>query len=60
MFRQIVSLQPLVGNGTLLSKTEVIKRYRSLKNVNYHFLQILFMMPFYCIGKDENGNLYYY
>lgn len=60
MFMQLTTLNPLIGNGMLLDKKEVIKRYRSLKTANYFVLQLLSMIPFACIGKDEKGDLYYY
>lgn len=60
MLKQIALLQSLVGNGMLLSKAEAIRRYRSLKTADYFVLQLLFMLPFSSVGKDDEGNLYYY
>ena len=49
----------LMGNDICLSKTELIKRYRSLASVNSYLLQMLQMMQFSLMGKDEKGELYW-
>jgi hypothetical protein len=53
------SLHKLMGNSISLEKDEVIRRYRSLSTVNYYLLQLLLMLQFSVMGKDENGVFYY-
>lgn len=51
-------LKPLVESGTVLGKTEVIKRFRIFYN-NRFFLQMLSVLPFSLMGKNEKGELYF-
>lgn len=51
-------LKPLVEPGTVLGKTEVIKRFRVFYN-NRVFLQMLSVLPFSLMGKNEKGELYF-
>jgi hypothetical protein len=53
------SLHKLMGNSICLEKDEVITFYRSLSTVNYYLLQLLLMLQFSVMGKDENGVFYY-
>ena len=49
----------LMGNDVCLTRMEIIKRYRALANANYYFLQLLYMLQFSIVGKNENGELYW-
>jgi hypothetical protein len=60
MLFHLSTFQSLVGPGTYVSKAELIKRYRRVGRVNYYWLQILYMLPFVSVGKDEEGRLYFY
>lgn len=51
-------LQPLVERGVVLGKTEVIKRFREFYNQPF-FLQLLKMLPFSVVGKNEKGELFF-
>jgi hypothetical protein len=60
MLFHLLKFQSLVGHGTFVSKAELIRRYRRLDCVNSYLLQVLFVLQFVSIGKDEEGRLYYY
>lgn len=51
-------LKPLVEPGIVLGKTEVIKRFRDFYN-NRIFLQMLSVLPFSLMGKNEKGELFF-
>jgi hypothetical protein len=51
-------LKPLIEPGIMLGKTEVIKRFRKFYN-NELILQMLSVLPFSLIGKNEKGELYF-
>jgi len=51
-------LKPLLEPGIVLGKMEVIKRCRKFYN-NQFALQMLSVLPFSFIGKNEKGELYF-
>jgi len=51
-------LQPLVSPGIVLGKTEVIKRFRKFYD-NHFLLQMLAILPFSFMGKNEKGELFF-
>ncbi len=51
-------LKPLIEPGIMLGKTELIKRFRKFYN-NQFFLQMLSVMPFSLIGKNDKGELFF-
>jgi hypothetical protein len=59
MLIELSHFRSLIGNDICLSKMEIIKRYRALATVNYFLLQLLHMVPFSMMGRDENGELYW-
>lgn len=60
MLFHLSSFYALVGRGTFVTKAELIKRYRRIGDVNYYLLQVLCMLQFASLGKDEEGRLYYF
>lgn len=58
MFFDLSPFQSLMGNSISLSKGEVIKRYRSLPTANYYVIQLLYMLQFSAMGKDDQGKFY--
>ncbi len=59
MYIDVSTFQFLMGNSISLSKGEVIRRYRSQSTVNYYMLQILCMLQFTMMGKDEEGKIFF-
>ncbi len=53
------SLKLLLGKGVEISRFEFIKRYRQSSIANDRIIQILLMIPFFVIGEDHEGRLYY-
>lgn len=51
-------LKPLIEPGTILGKVELIKRIRRFYN-NQALFQIVSMIPFSLIGRNEKGELYF-
>lgn len=58
MLSFLSALNGIIEPGISLTKTEVIKRYRSFKNFNQKFLQLLQMTQFSTLTKSENGEIY--
>jgi hypothetical protein len=58
MLTDLGAFRSLIEKDTYLSKMELIKRYRALSTVNYILLQLLCMLQFSVMGKDEKGELY--
>lgn len=48
----------LVDAGSHVTKKEAIKRYRQISSCNYLLLQLLCMLQFSILGKDDEGKLY--
>ena len=51
-------LKPLIEPATILGKVELIKRIRRFYN-NQALFQIVSMIPFSLIGRNEKGELYF-
>ena len=51
-------LKRLIEPGTILGKVELIKRIRRFYN-NQALFQIVSMIPFSLIGRNEKGELYF-
>ena len=49
-------IKPFVERNIEIPKTELIQRCAGL--VNYYLLNMIKVLIFYRIGKDEEGNLY--
>jgi len=60
MLIDLSTFRSFMGNDTYLSKMEIIKRYRASATVNYFLLQLLCMFQFSAVGKDDNGELYWF
>jgi len=58
MLNNFLLLHPLIEPGIVLGKTEVIKRFRKFYNQPF-FLQLLSMLPFSAMGKNEKGELFF-
>ena len=58
MLHYLNALGCLVEPGIVLSKPEVIRRYRLLKSFNTVLLQIIYMVQFSMLGKSEKGELF--
>ena len=59
MLFDLSPFQSLMENSIHLDREEVIKRYRSLRNVNYYLIQCLYMVQFSFMGKDDEGKFYF-
>jgi hypothetical protein len=60
MWIDLSAFRSFMGNDTWLSKSEIIKRYRASATANYLLLQLLCMFQFSAVGKDDNGELYWF
>jgi hypothetical protein len=58
MLSFLSALNGIIEPGISLTKTEVIKRYRSIKNFNQKLLQLLQMTQFSMLTKSEKGEIY--
>jgi len=58
MLYDLSAFRTLVDAGSNLTKMELIRRYREIKGFNYLLLQLLCMMQFSIMGKNEKGELY--
>lgn len=58
MISLLSALNGIIEPGISLTKTEVIKRYRSIKNFNQKLLQLLQMTQFSTLSKSEKGEIY--
>lgn len=52
----MATLAPFVEKDTELSKSDLISRCAG--NVRYEVLQMVKLLQFFIIGKNENGELY--
>lgn len=57
MIQYIKALQSLLSPGVQLQRSEVIRRYRSLKNYNKEVLRMICMTDFFMISKNEKGEI---
>ncbi|GAC1416982.1 MAG: hypothetical protein NVS1B13_25410 [Flavisolibacter sp.] len=59
MMPDFSSLKLLLGKSVEISRFEFIKRYRQSSFANERVIQFLLMIPFFVIGEDAEGHLYY-
>lgn len=58
MVQQLYAFGNIIKPGITLTKAEIIKHYRSLKNGNEKLVKMLCAIQFFKIGKTDKGVLF--